>query len=1293
MTTNTPHAFKAGERFELIRELGSGGMGVVFEVCDRERDVRVALKTLLNLNPASLYRFKREFRALADVTHPNLVSLYELIEDKGQWFFTMELVDGVSFLDYLRGVSSRPTDSDDPSTATSDGLLADITATSDGRLASITATSEHTQPTLLTPPVSPVVSSSHVFPPAPAERLWQTLPQLTAALLALHASGHLHRDIKPNNVMVTADGRVVVLDFGVITELTGAPARPRGSSFVGTPRYVAPEQIAGDAEPTPASDWYSVGVMLYEALTGRRLFAGTPRQIVDAKRNRDADPPSAAYPGVDPQLEEICVRLLEREPRKRLTGEQLNELLRSNAKPAPTPSGAPASPAADQLIGRESQLDTLTAAFESTRAGKGRSLLVNGKSGIGKTALVNQFLAEVISRTSALVLAGRCYERESVPYQAIDSLVDSLCQFLLDLPRLEADALMPVDVRSLARAFPVLNRVEAVAKAPRRSTAPVSDPQELRRRAFAALRELIARLAEQRPLVLFIDDIQWGDADSAPFVGGLMRPPAPPLLFLASYRSEEATSSAFLAALRAEAEDAGSTAPPLDELAITELTADNAHRLAAALLREAHANPEAAAAIATESAGNPFLIHEFVRFVASSPDAGDLEKLSIAEMIATRTGGLSAAARQLLQLVAVAGHPIAQEIIQRAAELGSNTPRALTELRAAHMVRTSGSRAYDSVETYHDRIRETVVAGLSATTLRELHLQLARGIGASDRADAESLAVHYAAAGELDLALTHAKRAADVAADALAFERAAAMYGLALELTPEDEQGERSQIGRRLGDALVYAGRGVDAAEAYMAAAAAATGKNALDLQVRAGSELLRNGRVDEGVEALRPALAGAGVKLASTPRRALYSLVFRRAHIRLRGLRYRVRSEEEISPHVLSKIDAFGAASGALGMADTIRGAEIQSRHVLATLRHGDPIRVGRSLVYETAYSSLGGFSTLRRSRRILALLQTIAEETGEPLLEGLHAGMSSLTAYQCGEWRLCKSMAEKADEILRSKCQGVAWELTSVQLYRVWALFWLGEYDEQARQTRRFVREARERGDLYAEVSLSTSLAAFHGLAADDPEGTSVRIERAFSQWTTRGFHLQHYWAHVAQVQCVLYAGDPASAYQQMIAKWTIMKRVFMFKISMVRAEMFHLRARAALAIAHRSGDKRELKRAARDVRRFSRVPLRWIRPATQLLRAALADMAGDHNRAMQLLRGAENGFRAEDMRTFAATARRCRGLLLGGEQGLSMFAEGDAELRACGVANPPRMSLFMAPGLPAEADPAADDDRDDE
>src|SRR5262249_54823347 len=151
-------------------------------------------------------------------------------------------------------------------------------------------------------------------------------------------------------------------------------------------------------------------------------------------------------------------------------------------------------------------LGALETAFAATRAAAGRrpvALFVVGESGVGKSALVRTF-ADGVAARGTVVLAGRCYERESVPYKALDGVIDALTRYMLAIDKAEAAALLPAQTALLATAFPVLLRVEAVARAPRPSTE-LRDPLELRVRVFTAVRELLGRLADRRPLVVVID--------------------------------------------------------------------------------------------------------------------------------------------------------------------------------------------------------------------------------------------------------------------------------------------------------------------------------------------------------------------------------------------------------------------------------------------------------------------------------------------------------------------------------------------------------------------------------------------------------------------------------------------------------------------------------------------------------------------------------------------------------------------------------------------------------------------
>ena len=180
-------------------------MGVVYEVLDRERRRNVALKTLLRFDPNSVYLFKQEFRALADVHHRNLVHLHELVQSAdGPLFFTMELVTGLDFLEHVlgesRGRPGRTPDASQPGTGSN-------LVTRKMRVAG-----DH-------PPATPAASLGDQPMPANPERLRPALRQLVHGLRALHAAGKLHRDVKPSNVLVTPEGRVVLLDFGIAMEL------------------------------------------------------------------------------------------------------------------------------------------------------------------------------------------------------------------------------------------------------------------------------------------------------------------------------------------------------------------------------------------------------------------------------------------------------------------------------------------------------------------------------------------------------------------------------------------------------------------------------------------------------------------------------------------------------------------------------------------------------------------------------------------------------------------------------------------------------------------------------------------------------------------------------------------------------------------------------------------------------------------------------------------------------------------------------------------------------------------
>ena len=519
MTARALPEFKGSRRFTVRRRLGSGGHGAVYEAFDNERQSLVALKALGRGEPAALFRFKQEFRALAGLNHPNLVALYELLMEADGWFVTMEIVHGTSFLSYVWRLAG-------------DHLLPTLPSLTEA------STEPRLGPQLLLAPSE--------LPPRPApapragvepdfDRLRSGLRQLVAGLDVLHEAGKLHRDIKPSNVLVTPEGQVKILDFGLVVEIQ-PNGRERTRDIAGTPAYMSPEQSAGRAV-TPASDWYSVGVLLYEALTGRHPFDGSVQEVLSRKQHEDAAAPSGLAPGTPEALDRICRELLCRDPERRAAG---RELLRALEDPKLTArvlarESRPAGP----FVGREALLSQLRTAFEQVRAGEGVFLAVHGPSGMGKSSLVQRFLGGIQGQGDVLVLESRCHSQESVPYRAVDGLVDGLSEYLSHLPLREAAALLPPDMPALARLFPVLDQVLPRLEAAS-GVLDIPDQQELRRRGSRALRELLARLARRVRLVVFIDDLQWGDLDSLPLILDLLGALDPPrMLFLVAYRSED----------------------------------------------------------------------------------------------------------------------------------------------------------------------------------------------------------------------------------------------------------------------------------------------------------------------------------------------------------------------------------------------------------------------------------------------------------------------------------------------------------------------------------------------------------------------------------------------------------------------------------------------------------------------------------------------------------------------------------------------------------------------------------
>ncbi len=1234
------------ERFVPLKLLGSGGFGVVYEAYDRQHDCAVALKVLNRIEPDVLLRFKNEFRSLAEIEHPNLAQLFELVAQQGQWFFSMELIDGVEFIEYVRwGVPQ-------------------LTRGSDQR-------------------------------PPDFSRLRTATIQLVEGLLALHRAGKLHRDVKPQNVLVTPEGRVVLLDFGLIAQLS-AEGEYWSSTVHGTPPYISPEQLCGKPVST-ASDWYSVGAMLYEGVTGRSPFGGPVHDLLATKLSEEPTPPHLQYPFVPGELSLLCAQLMRRDPGERPTGQDIIRVL-EQLQPEPvrltpdrlTPVSTP-PPKSPPLVGRTDHLEFLWDAVFETKQGQAVTVHVKGPSGIGKSALVNRFIDEVRREEQAVILSGRCYARESVPYKALDSLVDGLSQHLKQLAPYDALTLLPRNVDTLTRLFPVFRHLEKVIPAANRHRQ-ISDQQELRRIAFAALRELLARIGDRGPLVLLIDDLQWGDLDSAVFLSELLLPPDPPaLLLMLAYRSEEVELSPCLKFLRTFSAAQGRELD-IRELPLAPLSETDARTLAASILDSgASAGEDAAQAVASEAKGHPYFVQELARHMSETPERPARLNwtasgvLSLDQVIWSRVSEFPDPARDLLEVVAVAASPLRPSQMVLAARCSDQGYAVLHRLVSAHLVRVTSGGPDAPIETYHDRIRDTVVAHMSRERLRSCHRRLAETFEASAMpVDAESLAAHFHSAENHPKAAHYYTSAAQQAVESLAFDHAARLYQFAVDLSgPHSQHGHTLSI--QLGHALANAGRGTEAARVYLAAAKCCTDSaQALELERKAAQELLCSGHIDDGVAVLGDVLATVGMNVAPTPRRALWSMLVQRVKIRLRGLNFREQSEAQVSPQTLLRMDTCYSAAIGLSLVDNIRATDFLTRFISLALNTGELSRIALGLASEAAMSALPGGPARERSSRLLSNAEKWAMRAERPDLLGTIWVAKTMTAWLQGRWRECCETGQRAEELLRESLGGESWDLNTARVFYFAGLTMLGELNTHAERLPGLVRDADSRGNLYALVTVPLlGYAYVSWLAGDDPAAVRQRVIRTGRSWTQHGFHIQHFWELYALVDIHVYCGEFDHAWQMLEEKWRPITRSLLTRIQTLRIFANHLRARCALGMLNRGeAQPRQGRRFRRIARRcadrINREKVAWARPMSQVLLAAVALNRGDREGVSTLLDRALEGFVDGEMMLYATATRRVIGELIEGPRGAELIEVADQWMAGQGIANPRRMTAMLLPGL---------------
>ena len=803
--------------YRVLGLIGKGGMGLVYHAVHETTRDEVAIKTVRVRKRRMLQRIRREVQALARIEHPGLIRIIETGQSEGLPWYAMELLRGQSLQDRLLGSrtrASRVAEFEQPQSSgwdtQADFILAldpvegrpTLAALAEGSTATIgledqvpdskvetdpdadragtpsSPTREqpgHTgeSPTIVLLPPTAIDTAdvpgecvaSSVVERVPLEPIPEgefrdflvLMARLCEALAYLHGEGIVHRDIKPQNVIIRPDGSPVLLDFGLASYF-GAGGREClevGGKVEGTPEYMSPEQIRGEYVDARA-DLYAVGCILYEGVTGRVPFrAGTAGGTLRAHVKVAPTPPRDLRPDVPEALADLILHLLEKKAGDRLG--YARDILAALGRLGCAPPGWPTDgPSRDYLyrpgfVGRTATVSDLEAHVRRVLVRPGHCLFLRGQSGVGKTRFIME-VARRFEQAGLTVATGECLpisvegiddggpDVRATPLHPFRSFLQMVADCCLERGRDEVARLLGPGGGVLSTCEPSLASLPGVSDRPER---PVEGEGEgsLHSRLIEALGATLAEFGRTSPVVIFLDDLEWADALTLHFLAlfhvGVWD--SPNVAIVAAYRSEaeDAAIRGYLPVFRdATFLDLG----PLGSASLGQVVRE--------MLGSNDVDDRFVAHLAGRSGGNPFFVAEYLRAAVaegmlSRDDSGcwrrkaggaapglddDLDASiplpgSLHDLVVRRLSGLSDDARRLLELAAIIGREVEPELFEAIEVLDEDRTMAAAEaLLVAQVLEESRDGRFRFA---HDKLREVAYEQIPPPRRRELHRSVA----------------------------------------------------------------------------------------------------------------------------------------------------------------------------------------------------------------------------------------------------------------------------------------------------------------------------------------------------------------------------------------------------------------------------------------------------------------------------------------------------------------------------------------------------------------------------------------
>jgi serine/threonine protein kinase/tetratricopeptide (TPR) repeat protein len=787
--------------YDIIERLGEGGMGVVYKARDINTDEIVAVKVLSHqslLNEEIKRRFQREASAGLKLVHPNIVKILEVGEDEGTYFICMEYIQGQTLRELL-----------------------------------------------------------HVNGPFDVRKVLRIGTDVNHALGAAHSLGIIHRDIKSDNIMLTVGDVVKVMDFG-LAKFQDASMLTREGEVVGTVSYMSPQQVMGESIDI-RSDIFSLGVVLYELLSGQMPFSGEYNMaIVYSIINEEPVHLNALVGSIPPALVEVICKSLQKEPTGRYqdTESFIDDLKRvelimegsselsviSSTINKPEPSSL-----ADRkdsylsliarkgfqarLSGRDEEFEKLKTILDKVVRGKGQITFVSGEAGIGKSRLVTEL--QKYARTLKIrTLLGQCQGRHMAnPYQPFIDIIRQYFDMMGVLSKEKLELFIRTNMPDLIPMIAVINMILDLSE---------KQKIEIKEQIWDTLYKVLVGIVSDKPCIFFIDDLHWSDIETLDLLNytahNISRQN---VLIIGTYRPEDiAISDKGKISKFSEIHQSLRKLPNFTSIELKRLDEYSLRSMVNSLFRDSSFDEKFYQSIYSESDGNPFFIVEILKLLQSEGfieiyNGGyhlrdDYKQGSIPDkiqdIVLRRIENLSDQEREVLELGAVEGDFFHSDTIQNCLDINRlKLLKILQHLERDHHLIYSNEAHYCFD---HNKIQTILYDAITPELRKEYHSMVGEYLASTMGDDdllAQGIAHHFLVCDKNDKALPFIIKAGKRSKNLFATEQSIQLYQKALQIIEESDTIrtepvrtiEKFSIIEDLGEALFITGKFDHALEQY----------------------------------------------------------------------------------------------------------------------------------------------------------------------------------------------------------------------------------------------------------------------------------------------------------------------------------------------------------------------------------------------------------------------------------------------------------------------------------------------